>query len=282
MRGTCRYPAAPRRGRSPGSARSRAGGPCPARTSTPALAAAIDLEEAEVVEHRRDAAAEDLQPLLRQPGYRRHPSRPGCRQRRRSGCARRSCRCTRSAAPAAEPRTRGADDGARAGQRGEQVDEVAALAEQPAAALLGIVEPVVVGERAGVDAHREHELVACSASSACSRSTSGAKRRLKPTISTESARQSAPRPRRSCSYVERERLLDEHRLAGSQRGRGERGVARVAGGDDDGADRRVVEDLVDRAGRPLEPEARRDVGGGQAALARDRDEGARPPVGARG
>ena len=50
-------------------------------------------------------------------------------------------------------------DGARARERREQIDEVAAFPEQPAAAVFGIVQPVIRGEGAGVDAHREHELV---------------------------------------------------------------------------------------------------------------------------
>ena len=48
-------------------------------------------------------------------------------------------------------------------ERREQIDEVAALAEQPAAAVLGVVQPVISRERAGVDAQGQHEIVAAHA-----------------------------------------------------------------------------------------------------------------------
>ena len=106
-----------------------------------------------------DAPAERLEPLLRQPGI----AAAGVDERCRPRSAKRMWAVKLSLHSIGRPgcgtatawrRHRG-----RAGQVGEQVDEVAALAEQPSAAVLGIVEPVVVGERARVDAHGEHEVV---------------------------------------------------------------------------------------------------------------------------
>ena len=137
--------------------RSRRGGPCPAPTSTRAACRRGRPRAAEVVEHGGDAAAEDLEPLLRQPAGRRRPSRRACRRASSKRMWAREAVAALDRPPGCGTATAWADDGARARERGEQVDEVAALAEQPAAAVLGIVQPVVVGERAGVDAHREHE-----------------------------------------------------------------------------------------------------------------------------
>ena len=119
--------------------------------------AAVDGERSEVVEHCRRAPAERLEPLLRQPGVAAAGVDEG------ADCVPEADVGREAVAALDRPaglrhRDRVARHGGRTGQVREQVDEVAPLAEQPSAPVLGIVEPVVVGERAGVDAHGEHQV----------------------------------------------------------------------------------------------------------------------------
>ena len=116
-----------------------------------------------------------------------------------------------------------------------EIDEVAALAEQAAAAFLGIVEPVVVGQRAGVDAVHELERLAAEVVAQL-----GGQRR-EAAVEPDGEQPSGLRPRAreassSSLVVQRRRLLDEDGLAGPQGLGRERRVRVVPRRDGDEAD----------------------------------------------
>ena len=147
---------------------------------------------------------------------------------------------------------------------------MAALAEDPAAAVLRVVKPVVVREGSRIDAHeqrRRRRSLELLSQANRERGEAAVEADHQQPAAGEGVLEAL-----ELFLVEGERLLDEDRLARVERRSGEARVARVARGDHDGVDRLVREELVRVRGRSLEAEARGDVGGGEAGLGRDRGE----------
>src|SRR5919204_1599920 len=116
----------------------------------------MQLEATEVVEHGRQSSSESLDPLLGQTAI------AAARVEERPDGAVDEAHRRRDLVACLEwtlwlrDRDGVNGDGSRSGEIREEIDEVAALADQPAAAFLEVVQPVFGGQRARVDARQEH------------------------------------------------------------------------------------------------------------------------------
>ena len=110
----------------------------------------------------------------------------------------------------------------------------------------------------------------------CRKVNSGAKRRLKPTISRSlPVRATVVEQLVELILGQRERLLDEHRLAALQCLAGELGVRVVTGDHEDSVDGRVVQDYVRVRGRRPESELALRIDGRERPRRCDRGENSR-------
>ena len=192
-----------------------------------ALAAAVQLEAAEVVERGRDAAAEDLDPLLRHLRSCPRPSRGACAT---APLAKRMV--TAMVSLLSMPASGGvcatawhASTGRERASSIAQVDEVAALAEQAAAAVLRVVQPVVV--RAAAPAFTRIASTRSSrpvAERSCSRSHERREAAVEADHQQRVRASAPPRPRASCSASARAASRRSTALPARERARRELGV----------------------------------------------------------
>ena len=204
-------------------------------------------QRAEVVERPRAPAAQDLDSLLR---HRRGAETRVVDRRHRAVSVLNRDRRALGRVDARTGRDSGCEDALRgAAQPVREVEHVARLAEDPAAALVRVVEPVLRPRRARSCGRRAGSGRPARGPPRASVRESGANGRLKPIASRSFSVPACPDvvdllPRQA------ERLLDEDGLAGAQRRGGDLGVRVVPGADDDEIDVRRLDRLAPVGARP--------------------------------